>query len=162
MDRLPLTSRLTMTERRKDMLVLTLMLGVLLLFFGKILFTDKIIRAPDIINEYFWGVVELHNGSLLDAIKMQWHAGWNIFINGGVTDEGGGVANHFHFYRNLLYYLLPLASSVAWFIVLHLFLGAAGVYFCWRLIGASRPAAFLGGLIFALSPETASLINAGH
>src|SRR6185369_17267469 len=87
---------------------------------------------------------------------------WNLFINSGFTDEGGGVANSFHFYRAVIFFLIPAPASVAWFIVLHLFFGAAGVYYCCRLIGVSRLAAFFGGLIFALAPENASLINAGH
>jgi hypothetical protein len=46
--------------------------------------------------------------------------------------------------------------------VLHLFFGAYGTYLCCRLAGASRFASLLGGTIFALAPENASLINAGH
>ncbi len=151
-----------MTERRKNMLVSALLLGVLLIFFGKILFTDKIIRAPDIINEFYWGVEGVWKGTFWDAVKVRLTPSWDIYVNSGLTDEGGGISSRFHIYRGLLFYLLPAPASVAWFIVLHLFLGAVGTYSYCRLIGTSRPAAFLGGLIFALAPENASLINAGH
>ena len=55
-----------------------------------------------------------------------------------------------------------MPESIAWFFVIHLFFGAAGLYCYCRLIGASHVASFLAGLIFAVSPENASLINAGH
>ncbi|MFH1026805.1 MAG: YfhO family protein, partial [Pseudomonadota bacterium] len=55
-----------------------------------------------------------------------------------------------------------VAASVAWHIVLHLFLGGAGLYCFCRIIGTSREAAFLAGALFALAPEMVSLINAGH
>lgn len=151
-----------MTERRKDLLVLIFLMGILLIFFGRILFTEKIIRAPDIINEFYWGVTQLWNGTLWDAVKIKLTPGWDIYHNSGLTDEGGGIANRFHFYRGLLFFLIQSPASVAWFIVLHFCFGATGVYYFSRLIGIGRPGAFFAGLVFVLSPESASLINAGH
>ena len=152
-----------MTERRKGALALFLMLTILLLFFSRILFTDKIIRAPDIMNEFYWWVLELKRSSLGELLSnLRLRAMWDIYINSGTTDEGGNAAANFHFYRQLLFHFFPAPASVAWFIVLHLFFGATGVYCFCRLIGTSRIAAVLGGMIFALAPESASLINAGH
>lgn len=151
-----------MTERRKDILLLLLMFGIMLIFFGKILFTDKIIRAPDIINEFYWGVDSTWGAPFWETLKIPLSAPWNLFINGGFTDLGGNLSVHFHFYRKLIFLLIPPPASVAWFIVLHLYAGAVGVYCYCRLLSVSRIAAILAALIFALAPETASLINAGH
>jgi hypothetical protein len=152
-----------MTERNKDLLVLTGLLGLLILFYSTILFTDKIIRAPDIINEFYWGVVSTRQGTFADIFDFsKIRADWNIYINSGVTSEGGIAPIHLLFYLKLIFLLLPSPASIAWCIVLHLFFGAAGLYLYCRAIGLSRPAAFLGGVIFALAPENASLINAGH
>ncbi|MBI2355174.1 MAG: YfhO family protein [Deltaproteobacteria bacterium] len=151
-----------MTERRKTLLALGVLLGVLILFFGKILFTDKIIRAPDIINEYYWSVVSLSKQSLGDVFRLHLSADWDIFNNTGNTLEGGGQGNRFLFWQGLLYKLIPPPASVAWFIVLHLFAAAAGVFMLCRAIGCGRLAAVAAGLVFALAPENASLINAGH
>jgi membrane protein YfhO len=152
-----------MSDRRKDLLTLLLLFVILTLFFSKILFTDKIIRAPDIINEFYWWVMDLKRASFGELVqRLKLTASWDIYTNGGTTDEGGNAAGSLHFYRSLLFHFLPAPASVAWFIVLHLFFGAAGVYCYCRLIGTSRPAAALGGLVFALAPENASLINAGH
>ena len=152
-----------MTERKKDWLFVAALLGVLVIFFGKILFTDKIIRAPDIINEFYWGVVALKDKTFWDAIKIDIsHANWDILINSGNTDEGGSLSVQFLLLRNLLLWLVPAPANVAWLIVTHLFLGAAGTYCYCRLIGVSRAASFFAGLLFAVAPENASLINAGH
>ncbi len=152
-----------MTERKKDLLALVLLLAVLIGAFSHILFTDKIIRAPDILNEYYWTVKDIPAKSFLDLFKIDLaNAGWSIFSNSGYTTEGGGVSIQFLIYHQLIYWLFPSPVNVAWFIVFHLFFGALGTFLYCRAIGASRVAAFLGGLVFACATENASLINAGH
>ena len=152
-----------MTERKKDLLAVSALFVLLVLLYAKILFTGKVIRAPDIINEFYWGVVDIYNGGLKKALTLNFSsAGWDIFTNSGSTAEGGGASQQFLIHLKLLFALVPPPMSVAWCIVLHLFFGAAGIYAYCRLIGASRIAAFIGGLIFAVAPENASLINAGH
>lgn len=152
-----------MTERKKNILTVAALFGLLVAFFAKILFSSKIIRAPDIINEFYWGVVEIRNSSFAKAFAIDLSsAGWDIYINSGHTADGGGAAGQFLLYLKALFYLLPTPTSVAWGIVLQLFFGAVGMYLYCRLIGAGRIAAFLAGTIFALAPEHATLINAGH
>ena len=151
-----------MTERKQTLLFLAALLAVLLLLFSQILFTGKIIRAPDIINEFYWNVKDMGSIHFIDLFRIQLRAAWNIFINSGYSVEGGDASLAFLIWKQLIFWAIPAPASVAWFIVLHLFFGAAGTFFCCRAIGASRMAAFLGGLIFALAPEIASLINAGH
>jgi hypothetical protein len=152
-----------MTERKKDMLIIAALLAVMILFFSKILFTHQIIRAPDIINEFYWGVNGVGDQSFWSLFKVDLSsAGWSTYINSGDTNEGGSASMQFLLFKNLVFGLFPAPASVAWYIVFHLFIGAAGTYCYCRLIGTSRMAALLGGLIFAISPENASLINAGH
>jgi hypothetical protein len=152
-----------MTDRNKDLLILSGLLAVLLLFFSHILFTSQIIRAPDILNEFYWGVKDAARQPFFSVFRTDLSsAGWNPFINSGFTNEGGVASEQFLYLRRLVFWLVPPPASVAWYIVLHLFIAAAGTYCYCRLIGASRTAAFLGGLIFAIAPENASLINAGH
>jgi hypothetical protein len=139
------------------------LLGVLVTVFSRILFTHEIIRAPDITNEFYWYARDLSRVALLDHFRVNLSsAGWDMFSNSGLSVEGGTNSLQFLGFRNAIFSLIPLPTSIAWFIVLHLFFGACGVYLCCRAIGASRLASFAGGLIFALAPEIASLINAGH
>lgn len=151
-----------MTERRKTFLAIGLLLVILIGFYSKILFTDKIIRAPDIINEYYWSVLGLSHASFFDFFQFNLVADWDIFGNSGNTLLGGEVGTQFMRLVNLVYYFIPLPSAVAWFIVFHFFIGSAGLYFYCRFIGVSHVSSLLAGLIFALAPEMGSLINAGH
>ena len=151
------------SERKKDLFTCGILLMLLLLLFARILFTDKIIRAPDITNEFYWGIKDLYTAKLSNLFSLDsLTPDWNIYYNSGLSNEGGFASMQFLFWKTLLFNLIPPPANVAWFIVLHLFVGAAGVYCCCRLVGASRIASFLGGLVFALAPEMVSLINAGH
>lgn len=152
-----------MTERNKDLLLLAALLALMVLLFAKILFTGQIVRAPDIINEFYWGVKDTPHKSLGEVLSVDIsRADWNPYINSGHTNEGGMASLRFLVYQPLLFHLIPAPASVAWFMVLHLFLGGAGLYLYCRAVGCGRFAALLGGLVFALAPENASLINAGH
>lgn len=151
-----------MTERRKDILVLCGLLALLIVLFSRILFTDQIIRAPDILNEYYWSVKDIHYQNFFELMKIHLQPGWSMHINSGYTTEGGDISTQFLKYHHLIYWLFPVPSNVAWFIVLHLFFGGVGTYLFCRAIGCSRLAAFLAGFLFAFATENASLINAGH
>ncbi|MBI5485124.1 MAG: YfhO family protein [Deltaproteobacteria bacterium] len=151
-----------MTDRKKSCMFLFGLLILLVLFFSRILFTDKIIRAPDIIAEFYWGAKGLSEQTFTQIFNFQLYAMWDPLANGGITNEGGNVSFFFLIPLKLIFYFFPLPANIAWNIVLHLFFGACGTYFCCRVAGASRFAALLGGAIFALAPENASLINAGH
>jgi hypothetical protein len=151
-----------MTDRKKDLLYLSMLLALMIIFFSKILFTGKIIRAPDITNEFYWTVKGFKDLGFWDLFKVSLHPTWDMLINGGTSEGGGTLSMQFLFYRNLIFWFFSEPANVAWFIVLQLFFGAAGTYLYCRAIGASRLASFLGGIIFALAPENASLINAGH
>lgn len=151
-----------MLDRKKNLLALGMLLALLIFMYAEMLFTDKIIRAPDIISEYYWGVLELSKKSFLDFFRISFTAGWDIYGNSGNTLQGGEVGSKLMFLPNLIYYFIPPPTSVAWFILLHFFIGAWGTYCYCRLIGVSRWGALLGGLVFAVAPENASLVNAGH
>jgi hypothetical protein len=151
-----------MTERRKDLLALLALAGVMVLMFQRILFTDLIIRAPDITNEFIWNIKHYSTSSFWDLFRIQLRAGWDMYANGGGTEGGGTLSMQFLLYRSLLFWLIPLPVNIAWFIVFHLFFAGAGTYLFCRLIGTGRFAAVLAALVFAIAPENASLINAGH
>ncbi|MBJ6802443.1 YfhO family protein [Geomonas propionica] len=152
-----------MTERRKDLLILSGLLAVLLLYFSKILFTHQIVRAPDIINEFYWGVKGAGSQPFWSLFRVNLSsAGWDYLINSGSTNEGGAASMQFLFTRNLILWLFPAPSNVAWYMVFHIFVGGAGAYYFCRVLGTGRYAALAAALIFTLAPENASLINAGH
>lgn len=144
-------------------LMLLLFLALMVMLFSQILFTDRIIRAPDILNEFYWGVVGQHGKSLWSMLSINLSsADWNPYINSGHTNNGGMVSMQFQYLYRLIFGLVPPPASVAWFMVLHLFIGGVGLYYYCRLVDCSRTAALLGAIVFALCTENMSLINAGH
>lgn len=151
-----------MKDRIKSLIPLAIFAAIVLLLFSKILFTDKIVRAPDIINEFYWTVKDASSSGIIDLFRFNLKADWNMYQNSGVTTEGGWVSQQFLVVKTVIFWLIPPPASVAWFMVLNLIFGGCGAYLCCRLIGTSRLAALLGGFVFALAPENASLINAGH
>lgn len=153
-----------MTDRQKNVLWLTGLFVLLVIFYSKILFTGKIIRAPDIINESYWGVLEAKRLGWQEIFSFihNLKAGWNIEINSGFTTEGGNSAAHLLIHLKAITFLLPAPACVAWTIVLSFYFGACGLYLYCRTINCSRIASFFAALVFALSPEMATLINAGH
>ncbi|MEI6214128.1 MAG: YfhO family protein [Desulfuromonadales bacterium] len=151
-----------MNKSTRDFLTLALLLGVLIIFFSRILFTEQIIRAPDILNESYWWMKGYAGQKFSTLYSFNLTAGWNSLVNSGHTNEGGMNSISFLLHMPLILHFIPPPASVAWFIVLHFFFGAAGMYCYCRLIGTGRPAACFAALVFALSPEIVSLINAGH
>jgi len=145
------------------MVALSALLLLFIALFAKILFTGQIVRAPDILNEYFWTVKDIPGVPLLDLLKIDLsNAGWNMLVNSGYTTEGGGASQQFLKYHSLIYWLIPTPTNVAWFMVLHLVFGACGSYLYCRAVGCSRVASFMGGIVFGYCATNATLINAGH
>ena len=147
---------------RQDSIALSVLLWIMLLLFAKILFTDMVIRAPDIIHEYYWNVLNWYKTPLRELLNLTLDASWWIESNSGFTLLGGEVGGNINFWNLLINHFIPPPASVAWFIVIHFFIGSCGVYSYCRAIGVSVQAALLGALVFALAPEMVSLINAGH
>ena len=77
-----------MTERKNDLLALATMLALLIAFFCKILFTDQIIRAPDITAEFYWTIKQYGQMGFWDLFRVSLQAGWDTLANGGGSEGG--------------------------------------------------------------------------
>lgn len=151
-----------MKERIKSLIPLLLMTAIIILCFNKILFTGKIVRAPDILNEFYWSIKDIPALKFSKLLEFNLKADWLPYENSGVTTEGGWIAQQFLVVKTLLFWLIPTPVNIAWFMVLNLAFGAIGTYAFCRLLGSGPFAAMIGGLLFAIAPENSSLINAGH
>ena len=149
----------------KDWFYLTLLTAIIVLFFHRILFTDQIIRASDVITQFFWGAKGIKDQPLLSFLGSFpgiFRADWDALSDGGRTLEGGWNAIGLLFHRYLIQHFLPFPSSIAWLAVFGMCWGAAGTFKYCRLVGVGRIGAFTAALIYVLCTENASLINAGH
>ncbi len=152
-----------MAVKSRNWPVVLCLLALMVALFSPILFTDKIVRAPDILNEFYWGVYNAFGKSLWSLLRIDLSsAGWNPYINSGYTNDGAMASMQFLYPYRLIFGLIPAPASVAWFMVLHLFAGGVGTYCYCRLVGCSRLGALFGAVVFALCTENVSLINAGH
>ena len=80
----------------RDLLMLLLLLSGLVALFSPILFTTKIVRAPDILNEFYWGVYNAYGKPLWSLLRIDLAtADWNPFINSGHSNDGGMASMQF-------------------------------------------------------------------
>lgn len=149
----------------RDSFYIVLMTLIIIGFFGRILFTDQIVRASDVITQFFWGAKAVKEQSLLQfvqGIPTIFQVSWDTLSDGGRTLEGGWNAIGLLFHRYFIQHFFPFPSSIAWLVVLAMCWGAIGSFFYCRQIGVGRLGAFTAGLLYVICTENASLINAGH
>ncbi len=149
----------------RDSFYVVLMTIIIIGFFRRILFTDQIIRASDVITQFFWGAKAVKEQSLLQfvqGIPTIFQVSWDTLSDGGRTLEGGWNAIGLLFHRYFIQHFFPFPSSIAWLVVLAMCWGAIGTFFYCRQIGVDRLGAFTAGLLYVICTENASLINAGH
>jgi len=149
----------------KDWFYLALLSAIIILFCNRLLFTDQIIRASDVITQFFWGAKAAHEqpvSSFIAAFPDIFRADWDTLSDGGRTLEGGWNAIGLLFHRYLIQHFFPFPSAIAWLAVLAMCWGASGTFKYCRLIGLGRCGAFFAGLLYVLCTENASLVNAGH
>jgi hypothetical protein len=148
-----------------DSVCIALMTVLIIGYFSRILFTDQIIRASDVITQFFWGAKAVKEQSLLQFIKGIpgiFQASWNPLSDGGRTLEGGWNAIGLLFHRYLIQHFFPFPASIAWLAVIAMCWGAAGTFLYCRQIGTGRLGGVVAGLLYVICTENASLINAGH
>jgi hypothetical protein len=149
----------------RDSFYILLMTVIIIGFFGRILFTDQIIRASDVATQFFWGAKGVKEQSLLQffqGIPTIFQVSWDTLSDGGRTLEGGWNAIGLLFHRYFIQHFFPFPSSIAWLVVLAMCWGSIGTFLYCRLIGVSRLGALAAGLLYVICTENASLINAGH
>ncbi len=149
----------------RDWVYIALMALIVIVFCNRLLFTDMIIRASDVITQFFWGAQSMKAQPLwehLSSLPTLFRAAWDPLPDGGRTLEGGWNALGLLVHRFLIMHFFPFPSSIAWLAVLSLLWGGIGTFYFCRVIGVSRYGALAAGLLYALCTENASLINAGH
>lgn len=149
----------------RDSFYIALLVFIVIAFCGRLIFTDQIIRASDVITQFFWSAKAMREQTLLNYVLNLpgiFHAGWDTLSDGGRTLEGGWNAIGLLFHRYLILHFFPFPASIAWLAVIAMCWGAAGMFCYCRLIGIGRFGALIAGLLYVLCTENASLINAGH
>ncbi len=141
----PVTPSLRRSLARSDLPVLALLLGLILLFFWKLAFTNLIIARGDIFY-YFYPYRDYAASALRDGhIPL-----WNPYLFMGAPFLANSQVGFFY-PLNLLMSWLDTARAINWTIVLHIFIAASGVYvFARHRLGLSISAAWLAAVSFGL------------
>ncbi|MEK7851992.1 MAG: hypothetical protein AAB275_08905, partial [Deltaproteobacteria bacterium] len=145
------------TEDGKSWLWIFLIAVIPTLLLYRILFLGELIRASDIISQYYWVAIDYGR----TWFPTPWSDLWGAHVNFG-TDGTVGYAVYLLPYRLLTYMIFPLPVNIAWEIVTHLIFAGIGTFLYCRTIGLSKFPSFLAALFFILSSEIITLINAGH
>jgi hypothetical protein len=137
-----------MANRRSlltDSLALLALLGLVMVFFGKITFTNLILARGDMFLYFYpnWNYAA-------DAVRHGHLPLWNPYLFMGVpflANSQTGVL----YPLNLALAWLPTTRAINLAIILHMWLAGAGAYvFARRSLGLSQLAAWLGAMTFAL------------
>lgn len=144
-------------SKRENLPWILLIAVIPVLLLCNILFTDEVIRASDIVTQYYWGVVDYPTSRFPWPFLHPWQADLNFG-----TDGTNGSVIHYLPWRILNYLIFPIPASIAWEMALHLIFAGIGTFLYCRVIGLNRYSSFLAAIFFILSSELITLINAGH
>ena len=86
---------------------------------------------------------------------------WDPYFMGGVPYIEGGGGDVFY-PAVILHFILPMASALAWKLIIHVFLAGIFMYLCARAFGASRWVALLIGAAHCLSAQVVSQTHDGQ
>lgn len=135
--------RLLLTSLAGPVLIAVSVLVLLRDFaFGSMLTTQRV----DVLR--FWFPVHCYLGTSLGDGTVP---GWNPHVMGGVPFAGDPQSGWMYLPAMLLYWALPCAAALGWFITLQPILAGLGTYWFLRSEDTSRTAATVGGLVLSLS-----------
>lgn len=86
---------------------------------------------------------------------------WDPYFMGGVPYIEGGGGDVFY-PAVILHFILPMASALAWKLIIHVFLAGVFMYLCARAFGASRWVALLIGAAHCVSAQVVSQTHDGQ
>ena len=159
-----------LSETRKSLLPLLVLLLLSTLFFANVLFTDQVLVSDNLCSYYPWRQYcgdepqKRPSNGIWDRVLEEYPqrviaAGivrngqlplWNPYVLGGLpmlaTDPGRGFLYPF----NVVFYLLDPLKALGYASFLQVSLAAVFTYFYLRAIELRRPASLLGAIAFGL------------
>lgn len=151
---------------KKDLLVVFVLLGVGVLFFGNVLFTGRVLVGDNLAWTYPWrwyaskGLLEKTTNGEADPLVSYYpqravaaeivKSGelplWNPYYLGGVPFLATEPWGAFFYPLHVIYYFLPPSQAFGYSACLHLFLAALFAYWYLRSIQVERLGAMFGAM----------------
>jgi len=142
-----------MPHKRKDLLIFTFLLFLVVAFFHRFLIGQEIFAFKDL-SRYFYPLRYL----MVSQVKSGMLPLWNPFIAYGMpllaTLQIG-----FLYLPTLIYYIMPFDLAFNYYILLHYFGAAVFMYILARYLGFARPAGALSSIVFTFSGYLMSVAN---
>ena len=132
--------------------------SVTVLLFREFVFSDRMLVGQD---TFSLGYVA--RAFFADALRTTGFPLWNPQILGGTPFlESLAGGDSLYPPSLLLLFLTETYRALGWKLVLHVFLAGCFMYLWIRLLGVSKGAALLSGLIYLLAPYMVTLVYPGH
>ena len=142
-----------MGERAKDVIYITTLFILTILFFEQMIFHDKILLLRDLYCDFIpWRTFARE--SIRNGIMPL----WNPYSSLGQPFIAFPQTAVFY-PLNLMFYTLPIITALRWFIVLHIFLAGVFMYILMRHWNVARIAAFVSAIIFMFNGVTISRLE---
>lgn len=132
--------------------------SVTVVLFREFIFSDRMLVGQD---TFSLGYVA--RAFFADALRTTGFPLWNPQILGGTPFlESLAGGDSLYPPSLLLLFLTETYRALGWKLILHVFLAGCFMYIWVRVLGGSRGAALLSGLIYLLGPYMVSLVYPGH
>ena len=142
-----------MGERAKDVIYITTLFILTIIFFDQMIFHDKILLLRDLYCDFIpWRIFARE--SIRNGIMPL----WNPYSSLGQPFIAFPQTAVFY-PLNLMFYTLPIITALRWFIVLHIFLAGVFMYILMRHWNVARIAAFVSAIIFMFNGVTISRLE---
>ena len=138
---------------RRDFLFLLILLGVVVLYFSPVIFSDNTFASRDIYK--FFNPRQFFAAEMVRSGEIPL---WNPYVACGVPFLANLQCSIFYPLSSI-YYILPFQLGFKYFIIIHYFLGSCFMYLLMRYWGYSHYAALLSGIVFSFGGYLASLLD---
>ena len=126
--------------------------------FREFIFSDRMLFGVDTLTLGY-----MARAFFAEALRTTGFPLWNPLILGGTPFlESLAGGDSLYPPSLLLLFLTDTYRALGWKLVLHVFLAGCFMYLWLRMVGASRGASLVAGLIFLLAPYTVTLVYPGH
>jgi hypothetical protein len=129
-------------ERTKDIIYISCLLILTIIFFEQMIFHDKILLLRDLLCNFVPWRMYAHASIRNGTIPL-----WNPYSSLGQPFLAFPQTAVFY-PLNLIFYIFPAVTALRYFIVLHIFLAGVFMYLLMRHWQAARIAAFVSAIIF--------------
>ena len=146
-----------MRIKKRDFLFVGTLVGLVLIWFGKILLSGKVMFGMDFVFQFYpWKKFIFDNLWAHGSLPF-----WNPYLFSGIPFITNIQASMFY-PLGFLYYLLPSDSAYLYSTLLHFILGCCFMYLLMRGLSVSHAGSFMSAIIFIFNGYFLGHVYAGH